>query len=318
MKFPKITIGVTVKNSAVTIKKCVDSLLSVDYPNKEIIITDAFSTDGTWDILQRYGKKIKSFRVDGNVSVGRNAIVRQAGGELIAFTDSDCFAEKDWLKNLVKAFENPDVVSAGGSVLTPIGATDFQKLIGRELEDRYKNFPSNVSRLPFMNICVRAAAARKNLLDESLAAGEDADFGYRITQRGKMIFIPGAKVFHNHRPTLKSFLRQQFSYGKYMPLLYRKFFGRAGGDHISKPTMIIQPFLFLTGFLLLLLAHVFPDMTKFSAILFSMLGIIYTYDSARLSESILDFMKYIMIFFLRTVAWSAGMIIGLKYLVREK
>lgn len=315
MVLPKVTVGVTVKNSAGGIKKCVDSLLALDYPKFEIIITDAYSVDGTWEILQKYGKKIKAFRVSGNVCAGRNAIIKSASGKLIAFTDSDCIVSKNWLKNLVKAFEKKDVVASGGYVATPSGLNYFQNLIGRELEDRYKNFPVEVSRLPFINICIRTDIAKKNLLDERLSfGGEDADFGYRITKLGKMLYVPEAIVYHNHRATWTSFFKQQFSYAKYMPILYRKFANRAGGDHISKPTMMIQPPL-LYGIFVSLFVSIFVEAAKLvSAIFLLALLSIYIYDSVRLSRNLIDFFHYILIFLVRTIAWCSGFVVGtLKY-----
>ena len=72
MKYPTVTVLVTVKNSAATMKMCIDSLLEVDYPNYEIMVVDGFSDDGTCDILKSYGKKIKLFQVKGWPPVAYN------------------------------------------------------------------------------------------------------------------------------------------------------------------------------------------------------------------------------------------------------
>ena len=49
---PSVTVLVTARNSADTIKKCIDSILSQSYKNKKVYVTDAYSTDGTWEILK--------------------------------------------------------------------------------------------------------------------------------------------------------------------------------------------------------------------------------------------------------------------------
>ncbi|MEM3362579.1 MAG: glycosyltransferase [Candidatus Anstonellaceae archaeon] len=54
--YPKVTICVPVRNGALTIKKTLDSLLSQDYPNYEIIVSDNCSDDNTAEMVQSYSK----------------------------------------------------------------------------------------------------------------------------------------------------------------------------------------------------------------------------------------------------------------------
>ena len=92
-----------------------------------------------------------------------------------------------------------------------------------------------------------------------------------------------------------------------------KFKGRAGGDNISKPIMMAQPPLFLLGLASLLLSFFYSQLFLPAAVSFSILGLIYIYDSVRLSKTTIDFFSYLGIFFLRTVAWSAGFLSGIKF-----
>ena len=52
--FPKITIIIATYNSEKTIKHCLESCLSQNYSNKELIIADAKSTDGTMKIIKEF------------------------------------------------------------------------------------------------------------------------------------------------------------------------------------------------------------------------------------------------------------------------
>ncbi len=54
---PLISIFTNVKNGAKTIRRCLDSVLALDYPNFEHVIQDGASTDGTLEILQEYAAK---------------------------------------------------------------------------------------------------------------------------------------------------------------------------------------------------------------------------------------------------------------------
>ena len=74
---PSVTVLVTVKNSKNTIRKCVKSLLNLEYPNKKIYIIDAFSTDGTYEILKSFRKKIILEQLKVNPSVAYNYALKK-------------------------------------------------------------------------------------------------------------------------------------------------------------------------------------------------------------------------------------------------
>jgi len=89
------------------LKKCIKSLLKLDYENYEIIIIDDASTDGTWKYLNALeNNKIKIFRNNENLgpSITRNNGVKIAKYDIIVFTDDDCLVDRMWLKNLVNRF----------------------------------------------------------------------------------------------------------------------------------------------------------------------------------------------------------------------
>ena len=54
---PLVSIFGHVKNASKTIRRCVESVLALDYPNYEFVIQDGASTDGTLQILQEYAQK---------------------------------------------------------------------------------------------------------------------------------------------------------------------------------------------------------------------------------------------------------------------
>jgi ADP-heptose:LPS heptosyltransferase/glycosyltransferase involved in cell wall biosynthesis len=91
---PLITVGITACNAVDTIAAALDSALAQAWPNKEIVVVDDHSTDGTWEILEQYGEthaEIRLFRNDRNLGVGfsRNRIIHEAHGVFLAFLDDD-------------------------------------------------------------------------------------------------------------------------------------------------------------------------------------------------------------------------------------
>lgn len=314
-KQPSATVLVTVKNSRDTIVDCVKSLLNLRYKNYKIYITDAFSDDGTWEelkkIKEKYPGKIKLERVKGNIAKAHNHMIGRCNTELIAMTDADCVVDKNWLKNLISGFSSNEVIATAGYCSTPKDVNRLQKLIGAELEGRFKKFPKFISRAPTMNICVRTAVAKKIKFDERFGVAQETDWGYRLTKFGKMVYIPSAVIWHYHRPTLKNFFKQQYSYGKFMPLLYLKHKGKSAGDHISKPTMIFQEFIFLFSLLFLAISLFNSSFINLSAISFILLFILFFVEAIHLGKNILDIISFLFLFFFRTIAWTIGLIVGI-------
>lgn len=318
-KSPSVTIHITVKNAEDTIKKCIDSLLALDYPNKQIYVTEAYSTDRTYDILKQYGKCIKLERVKGTAPKAHNHVFKKIKTDFIAMTDADCIVDKNWLKNLINAINSEDIIASGGFCKTPNGVNNLQRLIGIELEDRFNRMPKYVNRLPTMNFCVRIDIAKKVRMNESLAVTFEADWGNLLSKFGKIAYVPEAVVYHYHRSTWKNFFKQQLNYGKYVvktPHVYV----RTGkfGDYLSKPIMGLQLITFNLFLLSLLASLVSMPLIIISSSLFIVLLIIYLLDIINFSRNPLDVFNYLILFFVRTFAWTLGFVAGISEIIRGK
>ena len=101
--------------------EAVDSLLAQSYQDKEIII----AVDGNRELY----RKVLSGFADNNivravlleknagVSEARNAGIRVAKGNVIAFLDDDAVAEKRWIENLVATYHEFAAIAVGGKIL---------------------------------------------------------------------------------------------------------------------------------------------------------------------------------------------------------
>ena len=79
-------------NTALYIKKSIESVLAQTYTNWELIIVDDCSTDNTDEVLSEiHDDRIKYFKNEKNsgAAVSRNKALREARGQWIAFLDSD-------------------------------------------------------------------------------------------------------------------------------------------------------------------------------------------------------------------------------------
>ena len=97
--------------------RCLRSLTQLDYPNYELIVVD--NTDGEREIEQLaadFGARYVVERRTG-LSRARNTGAREARGEIIAYTDDDAVAERDWLRLHAEALDDPTLGATTGRIL---------------------------------------------------------------------------------------------------------------------------------------------------------------------------------------------------------
>ena len=105
---PTVTIGITAFNCEDTLRRAVASALEQDYLNKEILIVDDCSRDGTHDIALELAAAYKDIRVirapkNGGVAASRNLIINNTKADFIVFFDDDDVSEPDRISEQVKS-----------------------------------------------------------------------------------------------------------------------------------------------------------------------------------------------------------------------
>ena len=116
---PRVSVVVCTYNGGRTLRQCLESLEDLDYPDYEVIVIDDGSTDDTRSILSGFPRVRAIHQENLGLSKARNVGLRAATGSIVAYTDSDCFADRDWLSHLVHQLERTDAVAVGGPNLTP-------------------------------------------------------------------------------------------------------------------------------------------------------------------------------------------------------
>ena len=234
---PRVSVVVCSYNGGPTLEQCLRSLLGLDYPVFEVIVVDDGSTDETRAILARFPKVRAIHQPNRGLSAARNAGLRAATGSIVAYTDSDCFVDPQWLTHLVYQFERSDAAAVGGPNLTPedgwladcIAAAPGQPTHVLESDQVAEHIPG--CNMAFRKEVLEAI----NGFDPHYRkAGDDVDVCWRLQQAGFWItFAPGAFVWHHRRQTTRDYLRQQAGYGEAEALLQfkhpDKFNGRGDG-----------------------------------------------------------------------------------------
>jgi GT2 family glycosyltransferase len=147
----------------------------------------------------------------------------------VLFTDADCEPDPDWVATLVRAFDDPTVIFAGGEI---VGVADTDSLLVR-----YANAAGILSQRGALthprgaffqtaNLAVRREAAEAiGGFDETLYSGGDAEFCWRLQERfpAAPCFVPEARVRHAHREDVAGLFRQFRRYGQADVCLTRRF-----------------------------------------------------------------------------------------------
>lgn len=107
---PMISVYMASKNRRSLLKRAMESVLSQDYPNFELVVVDDGSTDDTPELLQQYQQQHQNLRfIRNEQSVGvaraRNMAIEAAQGEFISGLDDDDYFMPSRLKSLMAAYD---------------------------------------------------------------------------------------------------------------------------------------------------------------------------------------------------------------------
>jgi glycosyltransferase involved in cell wall biosynthesis len=141
----KISLIITVLNSAKYVAKAIESFISQDYDNKELIILDANSTDGSHEIIESYQKKYPNLikwikEDDSGISNARNKALKHVSGDIIGFLGADDILYKDFYKNLVYHASICDDFDVLYFNYYSVGKGDFTFTLASKIKATKRNF----------------------------------------------------------------------------------------------------------------------------------------------------------------------------------
>lgn len=200
---PEISVVVAVRDGAATLPALLDALLRQTLgPSRfEVLVLDDGSTDGTLDLLRQAARRsahlLAFHQAPHGAAAARNLGLAWARGGLVAFTDSDCVPDPDWLERIALAFRE----DAG---LVAVEGTTYSRPAPRSPFDHYLV----IDRGDLWATC-NAAYRRDALLaiggfDPRFGHGhEDTELALRVRPLGPMRFEPAIRV--NHPPVTRPF-----------------------------------------------------------------------------------------------------------------
>ena len=195
---PRVSVIIPTYNRAAFVYEAIDSVLGQTFQDLEVIVIDDGSTDDTASVLAAYGERILVHRqANAGVSAARNKGIELAGGEWVAFLDSD----DRWLPDKLR--RQMDFIDAHPAIVADTVNAKFVNLPEERADNSFANCgfapaqPDGVLDRPFLTqlqhssvavppaiVCRKAAAVRAGLFDTRLPISEDYDFMCRLALQG--------------------------------------------------------------------------------------------------------------------------------------
>ncbi|MCB1339040.1 MAG: glycosyltransferase family 2 protein, partial [Maritimibacter sp.] len=241
---PAARVIVATRNRPETLAECLDTLLAQDYPAAEIVVVDnAPSDDSTRAMIARRYAGVPAVRYvrEDRAGLGRahNAGLSGLTAPVVAITDDDVLVDPGWLRRLCAAFaEDPRTGCVTGLILPRELETraqywtechgGFGKGFDRQSFDM-DGAPSSGPLFPYAagsfgsgaNMAFsKVALERIGGFDPALGAGTVAKGGddlaafVQVIRSGfRLVYEPGAIVWHLHRRGEDGMARQAYFYG---------------------------------------------------------------------------------------------------------
>lgn len=229
-----MSVVILTKNSEKVIGDCLDLVFSQSFNDFKVIIVDGNSKDRTIEIVKKYPVKVVLEEGGGKKSrfgYARNLGVKAAKGDVIAFMSSDCVADKNWLKNLIRPLGGKTVASFGRQVyLRGESRNPISKILGKYISLRMKRlFESDFPRWYYstVNSCIKRKIVNElGGFDENLKSCEDQDIGFRIVKKGyKIRYSPEAIVYNKETTQLFEYVKKRVRDLRELKKVKRRYLG---------------------------------------------------------------------------------------------
>ncbi len=261
---PAYNAGKTLPDTLAALKR-----QTISHDEYEVIVVDDGSTDDTADAARRFGVNCIG-QANRGPAAARNHGARIAKGDIILFTDADCSADRDWLRQMTLPFQNEKTIGVKGAYRTNQKAF-AARFAQAEFEDRY-DLLGKADAIDMVD--TYSAAFRKNifikigLFDESfpVANNEDTELSYRMCAAGyRLEFNPEAIVYHLHPDSFVKYLRLKFKRGYWRMIVYRNYPGKALRDTYTPVVIKLQTMMAAFSILSIFFSIAFPELLTVTA-----------------------------------------------------
>ena len=183
---PSITIGMPIKDRVSYIAKVLESIDNLDYPKLKIklVFVDAFSVDGTYEVLVNWKEKFKGCYYDivilqqeTNIPRARNICINNAYGDYVLFWDSDVIPPRDLFKAMVNDMISDEKAGIIGADYIYEHQDFFTKIMGQSIVNKKASYA-------FMGFTLIRVKIFNEIgfFNETLNRGEDEELVLRLVE----------------------------------------------------------------------------------------------------------------------------------------
>ena len=203
-----VSIVVPSLNAAAYIGPCIESALGQTYADTEVVVVDAGSTDGTLDIMRRYGDRVRVVHDEGgSIPHSMNAAIGAMRGEWLRRVDADDVMHPESVEALAAASDRDDPGST-------IPYADYSRIDGggggtgvtyRFRYNHLSTFDQGVRQIDHIfassTSCLihRSVFERAGPFDEGFDVAEDREFALRCLLLHGIRFVNVPRVLYGYR-----------------------------------------------------------------------------------------------------------------------
>ncbi|HEY2563979.1 MAG TPA: mycofactocin biosynthesis glycosyltransferase MftF [Acidimicrobiales bacterium] len=230
-----VTVVIPAKDRADLLERCLNAV-GPDVP--VVVVDDGSARPGPIaEVCRRHRARLVVREHSGGPAVARNDALPEVRTDLIAFLDSDCVPDPNWLVELVGLFGDPEIGAVAPRVL-PITVSRSGRAT---FLDRYGSARSPldlgpregevgpgrpVSYVPTAALVVRRSALGVGFAP-ALRYGEDVDLVWSMGDAGwHTRYVPSVAVDHGEPSTWLGLLSRRYHYGTSAAPLARRHRGR--------------------------------------------------------------------------------------------
>jgi len=249
----KTTIIIPAYQAESTIIKTLSYLHQQEGQDQVQIIVVNSSQDNTKQKVQKEFPDVEVIQVERRAYTGeaKNIGLRQAQGEIIAFIDSDCVPEKNWLSTIKRLYQEGHKI-VGGSIgnLNPENTVSKAEYLLELVQLSPGSRTRYVSLISTANCFFDKEVFEKHGPFPTIRKGVDMLFSYILMKKGeKILFSPDMKIYHACSTDFFRYLRKQVLHGEYS-ISARKEAGMPG-SFLSQSVMFIPVLPLIRGFFIL-------------------------------------------------------------------
>ncbi len=323
---PLVSVIIPVFNKGRHISNTINSVLGMGYSNKEVIVVNDGSTDGSEGIcreFERQGKiRLISFKKNRGKAHALNAGVKASGGELILSIDADSFVSRGSLERMVRHFDDPGMGAVAGVVRVRKERGLLNKLqiieyLHQAFQRMVQGFFDAVLVLPGpISLYSRSAINAAGGFEDSTLV-EDWDMTMKIHKNGYKIVSEKRAWADTVAPeTVRKWWRQRIRWCRGGIQIARKhsdLFGKNNNKALTRLIFplhilwLVVPLIVIPTFILLWIPSqvVIGGLVADLALLFSMIGEFFVTGTTSIAGmfSVIDKIMFVNIFDLSNMGW---------------